>query len=50
MERRKLDTIPVYLSDVEILAYFGDFGRGNVVCGAPDALCGLMLRCVLVMC
>jgi hypothetical protein len=43
MERRKLDTIPVYLSDIEILAYFGDVRGGDVVGGAPDALCGFVL-------
>jgi hypothetical protein len=44
IERRKLDTIPVYLSDIQVLAYFGDMRGRDVVCGAPHALCRLMLQ------
>lgn len=43
MEWCELDRIPVYLSDVQILAYFLDFGGRDVVCGAPDAFGGLVL-------
>jgi hypothetical protein len=43
MERRKLNRIPIDLPNVQVLAYFGDFGRRDVVCGAPDALCGVVL-------
>ena len=43
MEGRVLDAVPVYLADVEVGAYFGDFGGGDVVCGAPDAFGGFVL-------
>ena len=43
LERRELDAVPVDLADVEVLAHFGDLGGGDVVCGAPDALGGLVL-------
>lgn len=35
MEGRVLNAVPVYLADVEVGANFGDFGKGNVVGGAP---------------
>lgn len=44
VEGRELDAVPVDLADVEVLSDFCDFGGGDVVCGAPDALCGLVLR------
>ena len=43
LEGRELDAVPVDLADVEVLAHFGDFGGGDVVCGAPDALGGFVL-------
>ena len=43
MEWRELNGISIYLADVEVLAHFGDFGGGDVVCGAPDALGGFVL-------
>jgi len=47
MKWRKLDTIPVDLADVEVLADGGDVGGGDVVCGAPDAFCGGVLVLLL---
>jgi hypothetical protein len=43
MERRKLNRIPIDLPNIQVLAYFGDLGRGDVVCGAPNALCAVVL-------
>jgi hypothetical protein len=43
MERRKLYAVAVDLADVEVFSDFRDLGGGDVVCGAPDALCGLVL-------
>jgi hypothetical protein len=43
VEGRELDAVPVYLTQVEVGAYLGDFGRGNVVGGAPDAFGGFVL-------
>jgi hypothetical protein len=45
MERCVLYRVPVYLSDIEVILYFGDLGGDDVVGGAPDAFigCGKML-------
>lgn len=43
LEGCELDAVPVDLADVEVLAHFGDLGRGDVVCGAPDAFSGFVL-------
>ena len=43
MEGCELYAIPVDFADVEVFTDFGDFGGGDVVGSAPDALCGLML-------
>lgn len=43
MEGRELDAVAVDFADVEILADFRDVLRGDVVCGAPDALRGFVL-------
>lgn len=46
VEGRELDRVAIDLADVEVGTDFGDFGRGDVVGGAPDALGGLVLLCV----
>lgn len=43
VEGRELYAVPVDLTDVKVLPDLGDAGGGDVVCGAPDALCGLVL-------
>jgi len=43
VEGRVLDAVAVYFADVEVCAYFGDFGGGDVVGGAPDAFGGFVL-------
>ena len=43
VEGRELDAVAVDFADVEIFADFGDVLRGDVVCGAPDALGGFVL-------
>jgi hypothetical protein len=38
-----LNRIPVDFANVEVGAYGGDVGGGDVVCSAPYALCGFVL-------
>ena len=40
VEGRVLDAVPVDLADVEVFFHFGHAGRGDAVCGAPDARWG----------
>ena len=43
MEGRELYAVSVDFADVEVFSDLWDFGGGDVVCGAPDALCRFML-------
>jgi uncharacterized membrane protein len=49
MEGCELDAVAVDLADVEVVANFFDIVRGDVVCGAPDTVCRVVLGCELVL-
>lgn len=44
MEGRELNAVPVYFADVEVFAHRRDVLGWDVVCGAPDAICGFVLH------